>query len=251
MSIWKTPDESPKREELVAWEDRNGMHAGRFDTCYNCFFTCADYRTDLRKAKKWCSLENLEDLIAAADRADQLQVELDETKKALLRDFEIRNDCLTKILESYLNFAGFVRAYPNVPNLTTFRAGNIIYDWSPVLEFMKNGRTDRALERLKAIEPDQICPKCGEKMTETMLLSLPPQTQYRCYKCGYIEIKKRTYSFSAGGVVNPIQEKTANEILSKIPDGYRYDSMESLETKDGEIIIRITTKRDDDGNKRG
>lgn len=115
--------------------------------------------------------------------------ELEETKKALHRDWKTRNDCLTKILESYLNFAGFVRAYPRVPNLPTFRAGNIIYDWSPVLELMKNGRTDRALERLKAIEPDQICPKCGKKMTETMLLSLPPQTQYKCWECGYTETK--------------------------------------------------------------
>lgn len=73
MSIWKTPDQKPKQEELVAWEDINGIHAGRFDTCYNCFCTCADYRADLRKVKKWCSLENLEYLIAQADKAERLQ----------------------------------------------------------------------------------------------------------------------------------------------------------------------------------
>ena len=70
-SIWKTPEETPRQEQLVAWIDRNGIHAGRFDTCYNCFCACADYRTDLRKVKKWCSLENLEDLIAQADKAER------------------------------------------------------------------------------------------------------------------------------------------------------------------------------------
>ncbi len=75
--MWKTPDESPRKEELVAWEDRNGMHAGRFDTCYNCFCACADYYVDLRNVKRWCSLENLDDLIAAADRAERLQKAVD------------------------------------------------------------------------------------------------------------------------------------------------------------------------------
>lgn len=132
----------------------------------------------------------LEDVLAQADKAERLQAELDETKKALLRDFEIRNDCLTKILESYLNFAGFVRAYPNVPNLPTFRAGNIIYDWTPVLEFIKHGRTDRALDRIKSIKEYEPCPKCGEKMDEITLLSLPPQTRFRCGHCGYTEDKR-------------------------------------------------------------
>ena len=72
-SIWKKPDQKPKQEELVAWENINGIHAGRFDTCYNCFCACADYRADLRKVKKWCSLENLDDLIAQADKAERLQ----------------------------------------------------------------------------------------------------------------------------------------------------------------------------------
>lgn len=76
-SIWKTAEEKPRREQLVAWVDRNGMHAGRFDTCYNCFFACANYRADLQKAKKWCSLENLEDLIAQADKAERLQKAVD------------------------------------------------------------------------------------------------------------------------------------------------------------------------------
>lgn len=76
-SIWKTPDQKPKQEELVAWEDINGIHAGRFDTCYNCFCACADYRADLRKAKKWCSLENLADIIAQADKAERLQKAVD------------------------------------------------------------------------------------------------------------------------------------------------------------------------------
>ena len=76
-SIWKTPDHKPKQEQLVAWVDRNGMHAGRFDTCYNCFCACADYRTDLRKVKKWCSLENLTDLIAQANKAERLQKAVD------------------------------------------------------------------------------------------------------------------------------------------------------------------------------
>ena len=76
-SIWKTPEENPRQEQLVAWVDRNGMHAGRFDTCYNCFCACADYRADLRKVKKWCSLENLEDLIAQSDKAERLQKAVD------------------------------------------------------------------------------------------------------------------------------------------------------------------------------
>lgn len=85
MSIWKTPDQKPKQEELVAWEDINGIHAGRFDTCYNCFCTCADYRADLRKAKKWCSLENLEDLIAQADKAERLQKAVDLAVDVLVK----------------------------------------------------------------------------------------------------------------------------------------------------------------------
>lgn len=76
-SIWKTPKETPRQEQLVAWVDRNGMHAGRFDTCYNCFCACADYRADLRKVKKWCSLENLEDLIVQAGKAERLQKAVD------------------------------------------------------------------------------------------------------------------------------------------------------------------------------
>ena len=76
-SIWKTPDQKPKQEELVAWEDINGIHAGRFDTSYNCFCACADYRADLRKVKKWCSLENLDDLIAQAAKAERLQKAVD------------------------------------------------------------------------------------------------------------------------------------------------------------------------------
>ena len=77
-SIWKTPDQKPKKEELVAWEDRNGIHAGRFDICYNCFCACADYYVDLKNAIKWCSLENLEDLIAQADKAERLQKAVDK-----------------------------------------------------------------------------------------------------------------------------------------------------------------------------
>lgn len=77
-SIWKTPKDSPRQEQLVAWVDRKGMHAGRFDTCYNCFCACADYRADLRKVKKWCSLENLDDLIAQADKAERLQKAVDK-----------------------------------------------------------------------------------------------------------------------------------------------------------------------------
>ena len=76
-SIWKTPKESPRQEQLVAWVDRKGMHAGRFDTCYNCFCACAQYFVDLKKVKKWCSLENLEDLIAQADKAERLQKAVD------------------------------------------------------------------------------------------------------------------------------------------------------------------------------
>ena len=76
-SIWKTPKETPRQEQLVAWVDRNGMHAGRFDTCYNCFCACASYFVDLRKVKRWCSLENLDDLIAQADKAERLQKAVD------------------------------------------------------------------------------------------------------------------------------------------------------------------------------
>lgn len=70
-SIWKTPKDSPRQEQLVAWVDRKGMHAGRFDTCYNCFCACAQYFVDLKKVKRWCSLENLDDLIAQADKAER------------------------------------------------------------------------------------------------------------------------------------------------------------------------------------
>lgn len=76
-SIWKTPEENPRQEQLVAWVDRNGMHAGRFDTCYNCFCACASCFVDLRKVKRWCSLENLDDLIAQADKAERLQKAVD------------------------------------------------------------------------------------------------------------------------------------------------------------------------------
>lgn len=76
-SIWKTPKDSPRQEQLVAWVDRKGMHAGRFDTCYNCFCACAQYFVDLKKVKRWCSLENLDDLIAQADKAERLQKAVD------------------------------------------------------------------------------------------------------------------------------------------------------------------------------
>lgn len=84
-SIWKTPKESPRQEQLVAWVDRKGMHAGRFDTCYNCFCACAQYFVDLKKVKKWCSLENLEDLIAQADKAKRLE----EENEAMRDEFEV------------------------------------------------------------------------------------------------------------------------------------------------------------------
>ena len=83
-SIWKTPDQKPKKEELVAWEDRNGIHAGRFDICYNCFCACADYYVDLKNAIKWCSLENLENIIAQADKAERLQKAVDLAQEHLL-----------------------------------------------------------------------------------------------------------------------------------------------------------------------
>lgn len=82
-SIWKTPKESPRQEQLVAWVDRKGMHAGRFDTCYNCFCTCASCFVDLRKVKRWCSLENLDDLIAQADKAERLQKAVDNSREKL------------------------------------------------------------------------------------------------------------------------------------------------------------------------
>ena len=82
-SIWKMPEESPRQEQLVAWEDRNGIHAGRFDTCYNCFCACASYFVDLRKVKRWCSLENLDDLIAQADKAERLQKAVDYALQVL------------------------------------------------------------------------------------------------------------------------------------------------------------------------
>lgn len=82
-SIWKTAEEKPRQEQLVAWVDRNGMHAGRFDTCYNCFCACADYRADLRKVKKWCSLENLEDIITQADKAERLHKAVDYALQVL------------------------------------------------------------------------------------------------------------------------------------------------------------------------
>lgn len=77
MSIWKTSDQKPKQEELVAWETRTGIHAGRFDTYYNCFCACANYFVDLRKVKRWCSLENLDNLIAQVNKAEQIQKQLD------------------------------------------------------------------------------------------------------------------------------------------------------------------------------
>ena len=89
-SIWKTPKESPRQEQLVAWVDRKGMHAGRFDTCYACFCACAEYFVDLKKVKKWCSLENLEDLIAQADKAERLQKAADLLIDSLKR---IQNKC--------------------------------------------------------------------------------------------------------------------------------------------------------------
>ena len=76
-SIWKTPKDSPRQEQLVAWVDRKGMHAGRFDTCYNCFCACAQYFVGLKKVKRWCSLENLDDLIAQANKAERLQKAVD------------------------------------------------------------------------------------------------------------------------------------------------------------------------------
>lgn len=79
-SIWKTPKESPRQEQLVAWVDRKGMHAGRFDTCYACFCACASYFVDLRKVKRWCSLENLDELIAQASKAEQLQKAVEALK---------------------------------------------------------------------------------------------------------------------------------------------------------------------------
>lgn len=88
-SIWKTPDQKPKQEELVAWVDKNGMHAGRFDTCYNCFCACASYFVDLRKVKKWCSLENLDDLIAQVDKAERLQKAVDYALQVLDNLIEI------------------------------------------------------------------------------------------------------------------------------------------------------------------
>lgn len=82
-SIWKTPKDSPRQEQLVAWVDRKGMHAGRFDTCYNCFCACAQYFVDLKKVKRWCSLENLDDLIAQADKAERLQKAVDYALQVL------------------------------------------------------------------------------------------------------------------------------------------------------------------------
>ena len=40
------------------------------------------------------------------------------------------------------------------------------------------------------------------------------------------------------------REKIVKDIMLKIPAGCRYDSMERLETKDGEIIVRINTKKE-------
>lgn len=82
-SIWKTPKDSPRQEQLVAWVDRKGMHAGRFDTCYNCFCACAQYFVDLKKVKRWCSLENLDDLIAQANKAKRLQKAVDYALQVL------------------------------------------------------------------------------------------------------------------------------------------------------------------------
>lgn len=84
-SIWKTPKDSPRQEQLVVWVDRKGMHAGRFDTCYNCFCACAQYFVDLKKVKRWCSLENLDDLIAQANKAERLQKAVDSALEELQR----------------------------------------------------------------------------------------------------------------------------------------------------------------------
>lgn len=94
-SIWKTPKETPRQEQLVAWVDRSGMHAGRFDTCYNCFCACASCFVDLRKVKKWCSLENLDDLIAQADKAERLQKAVDLAIRGLEK-VHTANSCITK-----------------------------------------------------------------------------------------------------------------------------------------------------------
>ena len=46
-----------------------------------------------------------------------------------------------------------------------------------------------------------------------------------------------------------LQKKITNAILAQIPAGRRYDSMERLETKDGEIIVRINTKKERTNDK--
>lgn len=105
MSIWKTPVQKPKQEELVAWEDINGIHAGRFDTCYNCFCTCANYRADLRKAKKWCSLENLEDLIAQVDKAERLEQAVQYLKRLHIATIEKYNPKEKELAEQTIDYA--------------------------------------------------------------------------------------------------------------------------------------------------
>lgn len=98
-SIWKMPKDSPRQEQLVAWVDRKGMHAGRFDTCYNCFCACAQYFVDLKKVKRWCSLENLDDLIAQADKAERLQKAVEEALAIYSADTSIHadKDCIHMI----------------------------------------------------------------------------------------------------------------------------------------------------------
>ena len=98
------------------------------------------------------------------------------------------------------------------------------------------------------------CPKCGEEMDHIAVIpdaTEPTRTFWRCTMCKYKEYDP----MFTKGIIDPdsdlgrkleIVEKITDEIFSKIPAGRRYDSMERLETKDGEIIIRITTKRDDD-----
>lgn len=101
-SIWKTPKEIPRQEQLVAWVDRSGMHAGRFDTCYNCFCACASCFVDLRKVKKWCSLENLEDLIIQADKAERLQKAIEDLKDFITKLY-LNGSITDEQLERYKN----------------------------------------------------------------------------------------------------------------------------------------------------
>lgn len=104
-SIWKTPDQKPKQEELVAWVDRNGMHAGRFDTCYNCFYAGANYRADFRKVKRWCSLENLDDLIAQVDKAERLEQAVQYLKRLHIATIEKYNPKEKELAEQTIDYA--------------------------------------------------------------------------------------------------------------------------------------------------